>query len=167
LKRDSFGFFSNLDPLMSAKQMGLDTLGIGHDPDLHIRWSSFMAFTQFSEGKKYFELLTPDNQQMAELEFGQKFVFRPRKWAVSIPGMNLRLANSRLVGAKPLRPWQVHFDGRYLVKSSKNAILVNAAGEKVLVVRKIGKDDLEIEMAVQMDHIILFFIGISAFLSPL
>jgi hypothetical protein len=59
--------------------------------------------------------------------------------------------------------WQLDFDGRYLVRSTKNTVLVNDRSVVVAVVRKIARDDLELEMQTDVDPLLLFFLGIGAF----
>lgn len=61
------------------------------------------------------------------------------------------------------REWELDFYGRYVVKSIKNAILEANGLKRAILIRKISKDELEIETLHELDPMYIMALGIISF----
>lgn len=78
-----------------------------------------------------------------------------------IPGLPRRLVNLKPIYNKEKGTWQINFKGRFVIKSSKNMILVDENKKRMMIVRKIATDDLEVEISKPFQDLTIFFIAIS------
>jgi hypothetical protein len=167
LKRPAYSFFLKDEAIMSAKHTGNDTLCIAMGKDIHIRSSEFIAFVQFSSRRNHFVLLHPTGNRIALLDFRHETPLTPRDLSLQIEDQALQLTNCRAVFNEQRQTWQIPFEGRYVISSSKNAVIVDENNDRWITVRKTGKDSLEVEMFSQIEGLVLFFIAMAEFMCNL
>ncbi|EAX94591.1 hypothetical protein TVAG_134980 [Trichomonas vaginalis G3] len=60
--------------------------------------------------------------------------------------------------------WQLDFLGKFVLRSVKNAIIDGKGHSRLLTIRKIANEDLELETTVEMDPLYILNFGIAAFM---
>jgi hypothetical protein len=161
--RRSFSFSNSESPVYSAKFRSADKIAIGGGSEIHLSERNFSHTIKISDAKKRKFVLFESGQQRGVLEFSHVSPTRPRNLLLQWSEPPLTLTNLQpTFNAKVMR-WQLDFDGRYLVRSTKNAVLVDDNSTPIVVVRKIMANDLELEMRIPIDPLLLFFLGIGAF----
>ncbi|OHT02159.1 hypothetical protein TRFO_30866 [Tritrichomonas foetus] len=77
------------------------------------------------------------------------------------PASPLDLKNKKPIFNEKKGTWQLDFNGRFVIRSNKNAILMEDNGKIHFIVKKTGKNDLEIEAYSTINPMYSIFIGIS------
>ena len=96
-------------------------------------------------------------------DYGKEY--GPRKISMEWPLQNLKYT-SRIPQKTEDGEWKMSFRGKYLVVSQKNAIILNENSKPVIIIRKILKRVLQIELIQNIDPIYMFAFGIASFICP-
>ncbi|OHS92724.1 hypothetical protein TRFO_40942 [Tritrichomonas foetus] len=166
-----FELFCQNNQIYSAKSKGFlkDSLFIAHGNDIRSTNPVIIAKIVIKESASFFELYKePENELLYQISFRRKNDLTPRNMTIT----NLKPAEgepSTIVNLMPRynpvkKTWQLKFKGRFVLKSSKNAILMDENQFKLMIVRKTTKEDLEIEVAREFNELFIFFISIASFM---
>lgn len=63
--------------------------------------------------------------------------------------------------------WVLHFGGKFMMRSIKNAILLDEQALPVILIHKLARDVLEVETIRGFTRLQLFVLGIASFLCPI
>lgn len=167
----NFKFFRSDSQIMSATGKGMkhDKIAIYHNDGII---SKIQSKYYRSSKKIKFDLFTePEGNLEASIDFTHKKESLPREVSITINNPSFGLPN-KCESQKPKynklkKLWQMNFKGKYVLRSIKNTILVDEQLNKLMYVRKTNKDDLDIDILVQIDEIFIFYFAISSFLCKL
>jgi hypothetical protein len=82
---------------------------------------------------------------------------------LSIDGQSISL-HSKMPHRSATGKFTINFGGKFTQRSIKNSILVDAVNQEMIILRKIGKEDLEIEKRGRYSDLICFGFGILSWL---
>jgi hypothetical protein len=164
-----FHFFSKGTLLYSAKTRKIltDLVFISESPSVHIKAQQYDWVLRVTKGQCAFELLKKDSDEIAmslSMTNDYEKAIGPRKIEIDIAGVRL---HSRLPVLKPNGTWCLPFSGKYVVPSQKNAVILDAEDQTVILVRKIEKISLELETIGNFSPLQMFVIGIASFICPI
>jgi hypothetical protein len=165
-----FNFFSKGAVIYSAKshQIHGDTVFISESPTIHIKMRQFDWVLRISKGRCVFELSRKDSQEREmhismTNDYGK--AIGPRKIEINIaPQTHL---HSKVPLLTPTGKWCLPFNGKYVVRSQKNAVLLDSENHSVILIRKIESSALELETIKAFSSLHLFVIGIASFICPI
>lgn len=153
-----------------TKSLISNTVYISTDPDIHVSTGQYEYVMNVAKGSTEFSLCKKGGEDQAELflsfnnDYGNR-VLGPRKIDMQVwEGMHLKSRVPRLTKSGK---WVLKFNGKYVVKSQKNAIMLNEQEHPVILIRKIQDTILEIETIEKFEVAHLFALGIASWLCPI
>jgi hypothetical protein len=166
----TFSLTNRSEGLYAAKFRGGDAICICPGAEIHLSTSAISHLIRISLSKKRKFQLFEESAPLAQrgfLEFTEVSPTRPRNLALQWANPPLSLMNLQPVFNPQRMRWQLNFDGHYAVRSRKNAVLVTEDSVPMALVRKITKDDLELEAVASIDPLLVFFLAIGSFVCRL
>jgi hypothetical protein len=156
-------------PLFYAKSKSVSTttVYISKNPDIHMKTGQYEHVMTVDPTLCKFQVTargSPDVVATIVIDNKYDGVLGPRKLDVDLVGA------SHLVSKWPSRRgfrWTLNFQGKYVVKSQKNAILLNQDKLEAVFVKKIDKNVLELEVRDQISEFHVFLIAVASFVCPL
>ena len=172
-----FSLIKEGNPVLFSKSNSRHPKGImpiSTNSDIHIKNSSASEYTITAE--ENCTKFTIKSQQKTILTYT---ITPSQKEYIKLPHLNIVIAQSLAFSPKEMtskRPqmnrrgfWFLDFHNKFTLPSEKNAIFVPAnpelGGEDLIVVRKIEKDRIEIDVNTTPSDIVVFAIGLSSFLA--
>jgi hypothetical protein len=151
--------------LYAAKFRGSDSICICPGGEIHLSTSSISHVIRISASKRRkFQLFEQGSTvELGSLEFSEISPTRPRNLSLRWANPPLSLMNLQPKFNPQRMRWQLDFDGRYVVRSKKNAVLVSEDAVTIALVRKITTDDLELEAVEAVDPLLVFLLAIGSF----
>jgi hypothetical protein len=148
LRRPSFAFYSGTTQLYAAKFKNRGTICVKEGPSgIHITDGQFSHFVNVLDGKTRFLLRQFEPAaDLCALTISQADPTKPRALFLKWMSPPREYVNLRPRFNLYRTCWELHFDGRYVIKSNKNAVFIDESQAHIFICRKIGKDDLELEM---------------------
>lgn len=157
------------DPIMYAKTRGMhtNTVYLSDTPEIHIKKGLYQYFITASFSHNQFilykkESSTPELTLTFTNDYGDDLL-GPRKLELQFPDRTIR---SRVPKCKNGR-WSMNWGGKFMVQSQKNLIIQNEKGKACMLIRKIGKETLQLEIIESFELVHIFAIAISSFLCKL
>jgi hypothetical protein len=158
-----------------ARHPGNATLPVTRDADVHMRGAA--EFTIRSDRPcKAFSLVRADGAEaLASLEMLKEEVrgIRLPQYSRITVGGGLGLAVAGFVSQRPRMSnqgfWFLDFHNRFTIPSHRNAIFLADTpardGAEMFAVRQIEKDALQFDLFVELPELLIFFVGVAAFLA--
>ena len=147
-----------------------DRIFISSDADVNPKENKFDYEMKVSKNKTHFVLRKKDSDEpILILDFSDDYdgdEYGPRKITMFWPAENKTYV-SRVPVKNKKGQWKLNFNGKYVVKSQKNAIMLDENSKPVILVRKIEKDVLEIEVIKDINPIELCAFGVASFVCPI
>lgn len=145
-----------------------DTVYISESPSVHIKAQQYDWILRVSKGQCVFELFNKagdDKEMYIRITNDYGKAIGPRKFQIDIsPDVHL---HSKVAVLSQQGKWRLPFNGKYVVPSQKNAVILDSNDQPVILVGKIENPSLEIETIKEFTPIQLFVIGIVSFLCPI
>jgi sensor histidine kinase YesM len=155
-------------PVYYAKSKGFppSAVYISRNPDIHIKNGQYDYVMTVDSAQRNFRVSQKgESDPIATIFIDNQHEdgFGPRRLDVDL------MASGHLISKKPVRRgsrWTLNFHGKYVVKSQKNAILVDEEEEQVLLVKKIERHVLELEILKNLSQFNVFIIALASFVCP-
>jgi len=155
--------------LMSAKTHGFlgNTVYVGNPNGVHVKTGEYQYVIVISKQKSLFTLHqgSETGEVLSNITISTDYgeYIGPRKIGISTPSATW---NSEIPKRKPNGHWQLNFHGQFTITSCKNAIILDEHSSPVIIIRKIEKNTLELNVFHETPNQVLFALGISSFLYP-
>jgi hypothetical protein len=153
-------------PLLAAKvrRIAPGHVFISDSPVIHLHGRVYDYVLNVLDGGRKFELVKKDSEQIemritASNEYGDEI--GPRKLELDVGGWHLK---SKLATRKENGAWGLPYGGKFVLRSMKNAIILDEEELPVILVRKIERDALEVETVRDFTPLQLFVLGVASFL---
>ena len=153
-----------------TKSLLSNTVYISRQPDIHVSTGAYEYIMTVGRGSTEFNLSKKGAEDQLELslaftnDYGNRLI-GPRKIDMQFwEGPHLK---SRVPKQTKSGRWVLKFNGKYVVKSQKNAIMLNEENHAVILIRKIQDTVLEIETIENYTDVHLFALGIASWICPL
>lgn len=166
----SFRLESEGTTLLYAKAVGrgCDLVVINSDDNIHVKSLQFEYSMRSTKNRAKFELFKKGG---ATLEMGIHFTNEVSDGVASPRNIKITLGDERQLTSKlPKRTkdghWIMNFNGKYTLRSHKNAVLVDKTQKRVIMMRKISRNTLEQEVIADFTPVQMFAFGIASFLFP-
>lgn len=167
---NDFTFTKRNTSFLYAKSKGIFSshVYISSDENFGIKEKQYEYVMKISHNKTCFQLRRGDDKNDILImnfdnDYGKEY--GPRKIIMEWPNEHLKYF-SRIPRKTPSGNWELNFNGKYVLASQKNAIILDENSKPVVMVRKVQKTILQIEVIRNMDPVQLFALGIASFICP-
>ena len=164
-----FIFRKNNDILFYAKTQGIITnnVYISKNQDIHIKKNQYDYILSISNHKFEYSLKKKDNEEIMnikiDVDYGDEY--GPRIYKLYWPQDHLNHI-SRIPKRKKDGSWSLQYGDKFVIPSTKNAIILDENVKPSILLRKIEKNILELEVIRKYRSIYIFSLALSAFLCP-
>ncbi|OHT10278.1 hypothetical protein TRFO_04310 [Tritrichomonas foetus] len=157
--------------LFFSKSTGLftDHIYISTNADINIKEKKYDYVVIVSKNRTHFVLQKVDDaRNLLVIDFNDEYgdEYGPRKIEIVWPETNKKLI-SRIPKRSASGSWQLNFSGKYVLLSQKNAIMLDENNKPVILVRKIEKQVLELEVNQHFEPIDICTFAIASFVCPI
>lgn len=178
-KRYIFRLFGKENTLLmtaKAKGFSIDTLVIETGSEAHLSSKTPNSIIMCNNPRTCFRLFMngdinqtkttnfSDQTYSSEMFFEATNDMIPRTSLLTIPPLDMKLNNLSPTFNKNKNTWQLKFDGRFVIRSKRNQIMIKEDGSVAMIIKKITKNSLEIEIFIDLNPIYIFFVAISEWL---
>lgn len=163
----TFQLKENGKPLLFAKVVRRGELVvINSDEDIHVKSLKFEYSMRSTKNGSKFELFRKGG---AALEMAIHFTNELSDGLLSPRNIKITFSDERQLTSKlPKKTkdghWIMNFNGKYTLRSHKNAVLVDKTQKRVIMMRKIDRNTLEQELITDFTPVQMFAFGIASFL---
>ena len=133
-----------------------------------IKEKQYEYVMKITKNRSHFELRRgTDKNSLLTMVFGNDYgdELGPRKIKMEWPNQQL-IYLSRIPIKTENGNWELNFNGKYVLASQKNAIILDENSKPVIMIRKVQKTILQIEVIHCIEPIYLFALGIASFICP-
>lgn len=165
-----FSFRLGINIILYAKSRGptSNSVYISKNPDIHIKSKQYEYILLVMNHSKKFVLKEINSEEelmiiLMDNDYGVEY--GPRKIEIFWPKDNLKHV-SRIPKRTKKGDWTLNFGSKFVITSIKNAIILDENAKPTLIVRKVEKEKLQIEVVRKYKPIYLFAFAIASFICP-
>lgn len=161
-KRDEIFFYAKTKGLFSSH------VYISSNENLNIKEKRYDYVLKITKNRSHFTLRKANDKtdlliMIFDNDYGKEY--GPRKISMEWPQTNLKFL-SRIPRKTESGNWELNFNGKYVLSSQKNAIILNENSKPTIMIRKIKKQILQIEVIQNLELIYIFAVGVASFICP-
>ncbi|OHT02012.1 hypothetical protein TRFO_30964 [Tritrichomonas foetus] len=165
-----FKFRQNNENLLFAKSKGVITnqVFIASYEDIHIKKKKYEFVLNISHHRHHYVLKNAkDDKELMIIDISTDYgtEYGPRKYEINWPEDHLKHL-SRIPTKNQNGEWCLKFGGKFVIKSLKNCIILDENVKPSIIVRKVSKETLEVEVIRNYKPIFLFALALSSFICP-
>lgn len=167
---NNFTFNQKSVSLFYAKSKGIFSshVYISSNENFNIKDKQYEYVMKISHNRTLYELRKLDDKtNLLVMSFNNDYgkEYGPRKINMEWPSQNLKYV-SRIPKKTESGNWELNFNGKYVIASQKNGIILDNNSMPAIMIRKVHKSILQIEVIRNIDPIFLFALGIASFICP-
>lgn len=163
----SFKFENNIILYAKSRGPGNNSIYISSNPDIHIKSKQYeYILSIMNHSKKYIlkEVNSDEELMIIHMDNDYGIEYGPRKIKIFWPQDNLEHVSR--IPHRNRNGWSLKFGKKFVITSKKNAIILDENAKPSLLVRKIEKKVLQVEVNRKYKPIYLFAIAIASFICP-
>lgn len=164
-----FSFESKNNSILYAKSRGPtnNCVYISSNQDIHIKSKQYeYVLFVMNRSKKYVlkEINSDEELMIIHMDDDYGVEYGPRKIQLFWPKDNLKHVSR--IPNRNKDVWSLNFGKKFVIKSIKNAIILDENAKRSLLIRKIEKEQLQVEAYRKYKPIFLFAFAIASFICP-